>query len=59
MAITLTDEEFASIEEAIEFANSGWTDDDVERLVLLEAKALESVRSARSRAGQPGSVPAS
>lgn len=47
--IELTDEEFASIEEAIEFANSGWTDDDVPKLVALEAKALESVREARRR----------
>lgn len=41
--VNLTQDEFQVIYEALELANSGWADDDVQRLVLLEAQAWEVV----------------
>ena len=43
--MTLTDEQFDALYDALHLANSGWNDEDVERLVLLEAKAWEVVES--------------
>jgi len=43
--VILTDDEFSTVFEALRFANSGWTDDDVTQLVLLEAKAWEVLQS--------------
>lgn len=51
--IEMTDEEFQTVSEALEFANSGWEEDDVPHLVALEAKALEVVHAVRDRAGLP------
>lgn len=47
--ITLTDEEFDLVYEALRLANSPYTHDDVPHLVATEAKAWTVVQAARHR----------
>lgn len=49
--IELSDDEFRAIEEALEFAHSGWGAEEVEQLALLELKAFDVVRQVRARVG--------
>lgn len=42
--MNLTQDEFETVYEALRFANSGWTEDDVERLTLLEARGWDVVK---------------
>ena len=47
--ITLTDEEFEVVYEALRLANSPYTNEDVPHLVATEAKAWTAVQAARHR----------
>jgi hypothetical protein len=50
VSITLTDEEFQLVFDALEFANGGYGLDDIPHLTVLEAKAWKAVQEARRRA---------
>lgn len=49
MSVLLTDDEFDLVFEALQVANSPYTNDDVPHLVALEAKAWKAVQAARHR----------